>query len=166
VYTALDATACIPYLSGKVISYKDNNYIDGAVSDIGRVPLQEAIKDGCSDILVLWTDEDKQANYGLPLIDRYIQLRLTREYPLLAKNYWNGHKTHRETIRLLKRSQVKNASDYEIEVIRVKDKSKIPCSWETNPEKLIVGAKVGHEVLMEKFTKFYYLRDRIIPFGV
>lgn len=151
VYTALDATGCIPHLSGKVVTYKDGSYIDGVVSDVGRVPLQKAINDGCSDILVCLTEKDKPSNYPLPLIERWIQFKLRQKFPELARNYWNGHNTHRNTLDLLKKSEEGLILVPRIEVVKVTDERLIPRSWETRPDRLKAAAKAGYGALMNRF---------------
>lgn len=153
VYTALDATGCIPHLSGQVVAYKNGAYIDGGVSDAGRVPLQKAIDDGCTDILVCLTEKDKPSNYPLPLIERWICFRMGRKYPQLARNYWHGHNTHRRTIDLLKKSELGLFNEPRIEIIRVVDERLIPRSWETRPDRLKLAAQAGYNALMGRFLE-------------
>lgn len=155
VYTALDATGCIPYLSGQVVAYKEGVYIDGAVSDAGRVPLQKAIDDGCSDILVCLTEKDKSSNYPLPLIERWIQFRLRKRFPELARNYWNGHNTHRYTLDLLREAEDGLLSYPKIEVVKVKDERLTPRSWETRPDRLKLAARAGYDALMTRIRVDY-----------
>ena len=53
----LKATCAVPILCNKTVSLNNRTYLDGAISK--SIPIEEAIKDGCTDILVLLTHSVK-----------------------------------------------------------------------------------------------------------
>lgn len=76
---AIRATAAMPILYNKVVNVNGRGYIDGGLRD--GVPLMRAIKQGCTDIIVVLTREPHFRRKRPTFIMRLIESPFLRHYP-------------------------------------------------------------------------------------
>lgn len=79
LYEALRATAALPVLYGKQVALGASNFIDGGVVD--AVPLFEAVKLGCTDVVVVTTSPLERRRTGYKGLQRLIRRLFVSGYP-------------------------------------------------------------------------------------
>jgi predicted patatin/cPLA2 family phospholipase len=150
--SALEATAHLTWYAGPPVEYNDMLLMDGGIT-AGRLPVQEAIEDGCTHVLVVSTDKEIDPMLYKRKIEEVIAHRaIRRRYPLLAQSYWYGIGKHRDSLRLIKQAEDKGITIPKIDVIKA-DKAYIPSSRETDPHKLYLAAKAGEEAVFHAFKQ-------------
>ena len=78
----LKASSALPVLYNKVVSLTGGEYVDGGVSD--AMPVRQAIKAGCTDILVLATKLSRHTSQPSLFHEAMIRVRMGRRYPNLV----------------------------------------------------------------------------------
>lgn len=155
---ALEATAHLTYYAGTPVPHGDLLLMDGGIT-AGRVPLQEAIADGSTHVLVVSTDRVTDPELYKKKLEEKIAVRaIRRQFPFLADRYWAGLERHVETLHLLKLAEAGELTTPQIDVIKA-DPAYIPRSMETNPYKLFLAAKAGEEAVLRAFQAHGLNRD-------
>lgn len=83
LFEAIRATAAMPILYNKIVPVNGGKYIDGGLRD--AVPLLRAIKNGCTDIVIVLTREPSFRRKKPNLFMRLIELLFIKDYPSPTK---------------------------------------------------------------------------------
>lgn len=151
IHDALHLTCRMLYVAGPPYKYQDGLYTDGVVI-AGGIPLKQAIENGCSHILVLLTRPEGRFR-TITVIDRLVSLRLNRQFPNLAKRFWEGFRNYNQALAMIE--QAKHVEELpKIEAIQVPASRREISRLERNADILIQGAFDGYNSVMEQFAQF------------
>jgi predicted patatin/cPLA2 family phospholipase len=150
---ALNASAHVTWFAGEPVVFKNMLLMDGGIT-AGRLPIQEAIADGCTHILVVSTDKEVNPElYKRNLVEMLALRAIRKRYPVLAQRYWNGVDRHIEALELMQAAAYSLTKKPRIDVIKV-NKAFIPKAMETDPHKLYIAAKAGEEAVLQTFQPY------------
>lgn len=155
VLDALHWTCRMPILAGMPSRISDQlYYTDGAVPN-GGIPLDAAISDGCTHILVLLTRPQGTTGKGKFALEKIASYVLYRKFPKLAFVLKNSGKVYSQILKkIMEAEQNPENSQPKIEAIRIPTKSKHISVIEKNPKILIKGAREGYTAVIEKFEQY------------
>ncbi len=102
IYEEIRATAALPLLYDKKIKIEGNEYIDGGVADL--LPIDVAIKLGCTDILVVMTQQLQSFNFDkrhVRLVNHLVRRFARKQSTAVRKILPNNEKVLKNNLRLL-----------------------------------------------------------------
>ncbi len=150
---ALAATAHLTWYAGPPVAFREMLLIDGGVT-AGRLPIQEAVADRCTHIVVVSTDRVTNPELYKRKFEEKMAVRAIRkQHPYLASKYWAGIDRHVEALSLLQELSGNESAIPRVDLIKVAYPF-IPRSKETDPHKLYVAAKAGEEAVLRAFKPF------------
>lgn len=86
----LKASSALPVLYNRVVTIDDTPYVDGGLSDV--LPIEQAIRRGCTDILVLLSKPSNHQSTPPNIPHRILFfLYMGRKYPHLVPTYKNAY---------------------------------------------------------------------------
>lgn len=160
LYDILHWTCRIPVAAGMPIKIGNDYYTDGAVLAAG-IPLQKAIDDGCTHILVLQTKPQGTQKITPSRQDWLItQVLRRRGFNVLADHYWEGFDLYNKSLAQIRYSTqhpttlpiIQPIQPLGLEINRL----------ETRPQVLFEGAKDGFDVFMEVFRPYCLEFDKSV----
>lgn len=154
VLNALFYTCQMPIAAGWPTRVSENiYYTDGAIL-AGVLPLQQAIKDKCTHILVLPSRPIGSPTHQKHLLE-YIAVKILSErFPKLAKRVRDRYKLYAQSIEEIKDAEEGKLQKPEIEAVHLPKGSKEISGMEKRSEVLLAGAKSGFDALMEQFKEY------------
>jgi len=100
VLTALKASAAVPILYDRAVALNGSHYVDGSLVD--PLPIERAIRDGCTDILVVLTLPRSYRARPPGFVEREIVRRwLHPPNPALAEAWYRRHEAANRALRLI-----------------------------------------------------------------
>lgn len=157
VLNALYYSCDLPILAGWPHKVTGNTYYtDGGVL-IGALPLDPAIKDGCTHLLVLMSSPDHTWRKPRTWMDKVAVRILNRNFPTLAKHYFDRMRNYDRAIREIHKAEEWRLRKPRIEAVHLNKNKEEIRGFEKDKEILRKGALDGFNAVMEKF-KGYNLR--------
>jgi len=141
--TLLKASAAMPLVYRKRVSYRGSRYFDGGL--LAPVPLLEAIEDGCTDVLVLLSRPLATAwNPPWPWVRGLILGRRNREAKAKAGAAWRaGQERLSESLALLRRDSALPSLPGEVRLAAVAPSAGFPVTRWTIDRRLLMDAALA-----------------------
>lgn len=154
VLDALYYSCDLPILAGWPQRVTGNTYYtDGGIL-VSALPLDPAIKDGCTHILVLMSSPDHTFRKPRTWKDKLAVRILNRNFPNLARHYWDRFINYDRAIREIHQAEEWRLRKPRIEAVHLDRGKEEVRGFEKKREVLVEGAKDGFEAVMEKFKEF------------
>ena len=149
---ALNASFNIPLIMGKPLLYGNDYYFDGGVLE--SIPYKQAIKDGCTHLLILCTFPISHIPTSISWFEKYVIRFYLRKYnPTLAERYMYFLLHYAQDIDyLIEQTRHPKETPY-IYTVFQKSESIIVNRMEANKKKLIHGGRAGFQTIINLFKK-------------
>ncbi len=163
ILAAIEASCHLPFYAGPPVRIKNELLaVDGGVSRAARIPLNMAINDGCSHILIFASEKKyDEHEYRISLEEKVAALAIRQKYPALAEHYWEGHNAHQDTLSLLREIEDGEIHHPKVDIIWADDQF-VPKQRETNPRNLYLAAVAGRQAAAKAFEEFNLIEDPAI----
>lgn len=146
----LHDSCLMPFWAGMPKVRGERAFTDGSVL-VGSLPVNEAIKDGCTHILVLRNLPENYRKSQAEMFDAVIKQIIGSRYPNLRDNFHLGYQNKNHALDLIK--EMINNPESEIVIEQINPK-KIFSALEWRRSKLIAAGKEGIRSVVEKFGRY------------
>lgn len=149
---ALHASCRMPVVGGEPFTYRGLRYWDAAITQ--PVPINAALADGCTHILVLLTLPRDTRPGKIGLLDRLLLApRVASTSPSLARMYTTRSDRYRETCQMIfTRSSLRDGPPY-VEGIYADASSPVIGRTEVRTVRLIAAARAGGQAVLSAFGR-------------
>lgn len=153
VHDSLHFTSRIPVFAGLPFERNGRYYTDGSAL-LGGIPLQQAVDDNCTHILVLQTLPDGVSSKDRKFFDLIVGGILRKDFPELAKRLPHGRRRYRQTIRRIHDHRIDKNLNPRIDTITIPFWMKEISQLETDATILYHGAIAGYDAVLEKLRTY------------
>ena len=160
---ALHASCRMPIVGGAPFTYRGMRYWDAAITQ--PVPIDAALNDGCTHVLVLLTLPRDIRPGKIGLLDRLLLApRVTSTSPSLGPMYRSRSDRYRETcLAIVTRSQLRNGPPF-VEGISADASTPVIGRTETRTARLLAAARAGGHATLAAFGRTdARLNERLLP---
>lgn len=154
-FQALRYTCNIPIVSGWPSRVSENVYFTDGTIRAGAMPIQCAIRDSCSHILVLPSRPLGSSTHQKSLLEFLVIRILTPRFPKLAQHLRDRFKLYLEEVHEIYQSEDGLMEFPKIEAVHLPRGNKEIDGAEYRRDILIKGAKEGFKAVIEKFRSYH-----------
>lgn len=152
VLDAVHWTCRMPIIAGWPIEVRPGVfYTDGGVLT-GTAPIQQAIEDGCTHILVYLTRSDAHLE-KVTSLDKIVSRVLGKRYPGLGAGYLEGFTKYKQALGLIESRRDQTNLPF-IQALRFNGSNTHVGRIEMRREILVQGALEGYQLVMNAFNRY------------